>query len=263
MKPVSGPVYDYDLGDFLLLEPDEVAAAILPAVKAQQERSGQVSGWNVLNDARIAHGEAVAQVVAEGWQWLLSEGFVAPSAKSHGDWYVLTRRGRTIDLKTHVADARAFGLLRTAKLDPHLQRAVLPTFRRGQYDLGVVAAMREVEDRVRHASRVAGKSGVDLMRAAFGTGGPLDDPTLAGGERKARADLFAGAFGVHRNPSGHQAVDYSDPQEAAEAVLLANNLLRHLARAEHATRRPGRLRRGDLDLPNHTHMRWIRHALVA
>lgn len=239
---MSGPVYGYDVADFLLLEPDEVAAAILPAVKAQQERAGQVSGWNVLNDARNAYGDGVAQVVAEGWQWLLSEGFVAPSAKSHGDWYMLTRRGLTIDLRTHVADARALGLLRTAKLDPDLQKAVMPSFRRGQYDLGVLAAMREVEDRVRHASRITGKSGVDLMRAAFGTSGPLDDTTLPSGERKARADLFAGAFGVHRNPSGHQVVDYTDPQEAAEAVLLANNLLRHLARAVQSTRKPGRPR---------------------
>lgn len=199
-------------------------------------------GWNVINDARNAHGDTVAQVVAEGWQWLLSEGFVARSAQSTGDWYKLTRRGRSVDLDTHVADARALGLLRTARLDADLQRAVVPSFRRGQYDLGVLAAMREVEDRVRHASRITGKSGVDLMRAAFGTGGPLEDATLPAGERKARADLFAGAFGVHRNPSGHQAVDYTDPQEAAEAVLFANNLLRHLKRAEAATRGPGRPR---------------------
>jgi hypothetical protein len=70
----------------------------------------------------------------------------------------------------------------------------------------------------------------------------LADPGLVPGERAARMELFAGAIGVHRNPSGHGLVDYTDPQEAAEVVLIANNLLRHLARAVRATRGRGRPR---------------------
>jgi uncharacterized protein (TIGR02391 family) len=236
---MSGP-YGYTREAFLALEPDEVAAAIFPDIRKQVESSsyGKISDWNLLNQARTQLGNEEAAVVAEGWQWLLNQGFVAPSAQQNG-WFELTRRGRTVDLQTHIADARALGLLGAAQLDPDLQRVTVPAFRRGQYDLAVLAAMREVEERVRHTSKVKGKTGVDLMRAAFGTGGRLEDKNLDGGERKARADLFVGAFGVHRNPSGHQAVDY-EPQEAAEAVLLANNLLRHLARAERATRSRGR-----------------------
>lgn len=235
-------VFGYELDEFLELEPDQIAAAIYPDVNRQWESAGQISDWNVLNDARQAHGNDVAGRVAEGWQWLLSEGFVAPHPVHMGR-YAFTRRGLQVDLATHVADARALGLLRAAGLDPDLARQVIPAFRRGQYDLAVVAAMREVEDRVRfNAPAVGGLIGVDLMKQAFKTSGPLADPGLPPGERAGRMDLFAGAIGVHRNPPAHGLVDYSDPQEAAEVVLLANNLLRHLTRAVQATRRPGRPR---------------------
>jgi uncharacterized protein (TIGR02391 family) len=235
-------VHGYDLAEFLELEPDQIAAAIYPEVKGQWDRVGQISEWNMLNDARQAHGGEVAARVSEGWQWLVNEGFVAPHHEYMGQ-FALTRRGLQVDLATHVADARALGLLRAANLDAALSTQVTPAFRRGQYDLAVFAAMREVEDRVRfEAPALATLVGVDLMKNAFRQGGPLADPGLAPGERTARMELFAGAFGIHRNPAGHGLVDYTDPQEAAEVVLLANNLLRQVARAAQATRRPGRPR---------------------
>ena len=42
--------------------------------------------------------------------------------------------------------------------------------------------------------------------------------------------LFAGAFGAVRNPLGHDHVEWSDPAEAAEMVLLADSLIRQLDR---------------------------------
>jgi uncharacterized protein (TIGR02391 family) len=235
---VGVTVYGYSREDLLDLEPDEIAAAILPGI-----RSGRspFSLWNILNEARQQHDEDVATRVSEGLSWLLTEGYLARSPTNDG-WYVLTRRGAAADLATHVADARALGLLKAARLDPELAAQVLPTFRRGQYDQAVFAAFRLVEDRVRHHSQVRGEVGVRLMRQSFGAGRPLADPGLDAGEVSARADLFAGAMGVHRNATGHQIVDYGDPQEAAEAVLLANNLLRHLERAVLATRGRGRPR---------------------
>lgn len=234
--------FGYELVDFLALEPDEVAAAIFATVKQQWDAIGQISGWNLLNDARASVGNQAAGLVAEGWQWLMNEGFVAPHAQHMGS-FSLTRRGQTVDLATHVADARALGVLRAAALDPDLARQALPAFRRGQYDLAVFVAMREVEDRVRFsAPTLVALVGADLMKQAFRTGGPLCDAALVAGERNARMELFAGAMGVHRNPTGHGFVDYTDPQEAAEAIIVANNLLRHLRRAVAATRARGRPR---------------------
>lgn len=45
-------------------------------------------------------------------------------------------------------------------------------------------------------------------------------------------EMFAGAIGLFKNPPSHRRVDYSDPTEAAEVVLLADLLLRILNRLD-------------------------------
>jgi hypothetical protein len=40
--------------------------------------------------------------------------------------------------------------------------------------------------------------------------------------------LFAGAYAVLRNPSGHREVEFDDITEASEAVMTASLLLRML-----------------------------------
>jgi len=74
--------------------------------------------------------------------------------------------------------------------------------------------------------------GVKLMRKCFGEGGPLADPQLDPGERTGTMELFAGAVGTFKNPPSHRQVDYADPTEASEVVLLADLLMRLLDRAE-------------------------------
>jgi hypothetical protein len=54
------------------------------------------------------------------------------------------------------------------------------------------------------------------------------DKALDAGEQKAIMFLFAGAIGAFKNPSSHRQVDFGDPTVAAEAVLLADLLLRML-----------------------------------
>lgn len=67
------------------------------------------------------------------------------------------------------------------------------------------------------------------MKQAFSKdNGPLRDPDLVAGEREARMALFWGAIGVFKNPTSHRPVNYDDPTVAAEAVLLADLLLRLL-----------------------------------
>ena len=45
-------------------------------------------------------------------------------------------------------------------------------------------------------------------------------------------ELFTGGFGAVRNPLGHRNVEWDDPTEAAEMVLLADLLMRQLDRVE-------------------------------
>lgn len=63
-------------------------------------------------------------------------------------------------------------------------------------------------------------------------GGPLCDQDVEGGEQVATMNLFAGALGLFKNPVSHRPVDFDDPTEAAEIVLLADLLLRLLDRVQ-------------------------------
>lgn len=68
---------------------------------------------------------------------------------------------------------------------------------------------------------------------AFGEdSGALADTEADGGEQVATMNLFAGAIGAFKNPASHRTVDYADPTEAAEVVLLADLLMRLLDRVE-------------------------------
>jgi uncharacterized protein (TIGR02391 family) len=113
-----------------------------------------------------------------------------------------------------------------------IESQVRPQFLIGQYELGVFAAMRAVEVRVRELSGLGPEViGVDLMNKAFGPTGPLTDPDAVKGEQEGTRALFAGAYAVMRNPAGHREVDYDDVTEAAEAVQSASLLMRILDRA--------------------------------
>jgi uncharacterized protein (TIGR02391 family) len=107
-----------------------------------------------------------------------------------------------------------------------------------KYELGVFAAMRAVEIRVRTLGGFGEDDyGVDLMNHAFGPGGSLRDAGASKGEQDGMRALFAGAYAVLRNPGGHREVDYDDPGEAAEAVHTASLLMRILDRVEAAQQR--------------------------
>jgi uncharacterized protein (TIGR02391 family) len=105
-------------------------------------------------------------------------------------------------------------------------------FLQGDYEEAVFASFRAVEERVREQAKMtASDLGVKLMRQAFRSdGGPLADRAAKAGEQEAVRSLFAGAIGTIKNPSSHRTVNYDDPSLAAEAVLLADLLLRLLDR---------------------------------
>jgi len=68
------------------------------------------------------------------------------------------------------------------------------------------------------------------MRKVFGNGGSLEDTELDPGERVGVMELFAGAIGTFKNPPSQRQVDYANPTEASEVVLLADLLMRLLDR---------------------------------
>ena len=104
-----------------------------------------------------------------------------------------------------------------------------PLFLRGDYDVAVFQAFKLVEVRVRALGRYTDKDyGPVLMHRAFAANkGPLADRTQLEAEQEATAALFAGAIGLFKNPGSHRTVAW-EPDAAAEAIYLANTLLRIL-----------------------------------
>jgi uncharacterized protein (TIGR02391 family) len=110
-------------------------------------------------------------------------------------------------------------------LHPRLQ-GVRSQFLLGEFELAAFAAMREVEIRVRELANADDSLvGVKLMQRSFREGGPLADSSLDPGEQVGNMSLFAGAVAVFKNPPSHRQIDYEDPTEASEVVLLADLLL--------------------------------------
>ena len=167
----------------------------------------------------------------EAWDWLHTAGLVGHNRlKSDAHWICVTRLGyevaRTADLQRMRAAARL-----SLELHPNLEAKVRPQFLMGEFELAAFAALRGVEVRVRELGSFSDSDiGVDLMRKAFGDGGPLSDMSLDKGERRSRMDLFAGAIGTLKNPSSHREVAYDNPTEASEVIMLADLLMRILDR---------------------------------
>jgi uncharacterized protein (TIGR02391 family) len=167
--------------------------------------------------------------IAEAWGWLVAQGLLVPSAESGVEgWYQLSRRALAFENPTdfaRFADARA---LSKEALHSRIADSVWLAFMRGEFDVAVFQAMKAVEVSVREASEFPDTLlGTDLMRKAFHPeSGPLTDQSAAAGEREACPALFAGAIGMYKNPQSHRDVNLDNPAEAAEIIMMANNLLR-------------------------------------
>lgn len=193
------------------------------------------NGWNqrnwMLGAGSQASGARKTELInrlAEAWAWLNARAFVSwrPDQDTADSRRVTDEGNRALELglaRLHAAQRLEVDLL------PQLAKA-RRQFLQGDYEEAVFASFRAVEEQVREqAEMAAGDLGVKLMRLAFRSdGGPLADPAAEAGEQEAISSLFAGAIGTFKNPSSHRTVNYDDPALAAEAVLLADLLLRIL-----------------------------------
>ena len=194
-------------------------------------------GWNEHNylNEHIQNGHFTGpalDAIAEALSWARAHGLIARSAtQSSADAIFVTRLGHQA-IRAGLSRVRAEARL-SAGLHPVIERRARPQFLLGELEQAVFVAMKVVEIRVRSLAGLPDSDlGVDLMNHAFGPSGPLTDPAALRGEQEGTRALFAGAYAVLRNPSGHRDVDFSDPSEAAESVATASLLMRVLDRIE-------------------------------
>jgi uncharacterized protein (TIGR02391 family) len=216
--------------ELLSLPIDQIAMLALQHIDSTPEWSGR--NFIVLSTHQGLSKEA-QKCWAEALNWLISKNLVGqPSAESKGEpgTIFVTRLGKAA-LETGLASIKASERL-GVDLHPRLER-VRSQFLLGEYELGAFAAMREVEIRVRELTgSPASLVGVKLMRESFREGGKLSNPDLDPGERVGLMELFAGAIGTFKNPPSHRQVDYANPTEASEVIMLADLLMRLLDRSQ-------------------------------
>ena len=227
--------------DLLALEPEELGGVLLELIPGvlQNEIFGvgdlAEPPFRLPVDGYPSHLQRpVYLAIAEAVGWLLSQGLILRDPFQSASWYRLSRRAGKIKTRADVEAFRKGRILPVELLPPILAEKVWSLFLRGDHDVAVFQAFKEVA--VRKAANAKGAGfpddlvGVKLMRDAFHPDrGPLRDADLVAAERQAEVELFAGAIGHAKNPPGHRDVDLP-PQEAARLIVFAAHLLDITAR---------------------------------
>lgn len=217
------------------MEPEELAPIVLKHLSESGQQKLNMHNFSIGTDPNFVkwagddnrRRQEILQRLIVAWRWLERELFIAPQP-GNVDWAFITPRGIAV-LESQDFETYEKGyLLPSEGLDPILVRKVKQSFIRGDYDMAVFQAFKEVEVRVRKKAGLNNKDfGVSLMRKAFGSpSGHLVDKEADSGEQNARMELFTGALGTFKNPSSHRDIEFSDPKEAADIIHLANQLLR-------------------------------------
>jgi Protein of unknown function (Hypoth_ymh) len=173
----------------------------------------------------------IALALAEAVWWLVTQGLLVIEPGQPAIWHRLTRRATNIRTRAEVEAFRKGRILPDDLLPAIFAQKVVPLFRRGDYDVAVFQAYKEIEVSVRNAANTKGAGypdsdvGIVLMRNAFHPqNGPLTAMSAVVAEREALMHLFAGSIGHAKNPTSHRHVVIS-AAEAARLIIFASHLL--------------------------------------
>ena len=235
-REIMSSIYELmpDYESLLDLEPEELAGVILEYLNSipnpLELTRYHFGSPETVEEYPSEHQESIRQALIEGWVWLENEGLIALSrAGSHdGGRIFITKQGRKLKKSTDLEVYRKANLLPKKLLHPIISQKVYHLFLRGDYDIAVFQAFKEVEVAVRNAGSYTAedRGSYQFMRKAFHPeNGNLKDANQTADEKQATSDLFAGAMGLYRNPHAHQNISVT-AEEAVEIIIFASHLLR-------------------------------------
>lgn len=201
------------------------------------QHGGEISRHNFFNGLRRnvayqdGHLDRVEMKLAEGWEWLSSNGLLIQIPTQPAGWFRRTDKARGIVAIGQIEAYRHAGLLHADRLQPAIRARAYPRFLRGDYDGSIHEAFIELEERIRSAGGYPSSDfGSRLVKKAFDPArGKFVDLALPLKEQEAMRDLFVAAFSFYRNPRGHRRV-LDSAIEASEIVGFASHLMRILER---------------------------------
>ena len=141
-------------------------------------------------------------------------------------FFCLTRKGANLKDAGAIEAYQYGNVLPVGLLHPRIAEKVRPLFMRGDYDVAVFQAFKDVEIAVRKAAGLSDSHiGKKLMQAAFQPEtGPLTLIAADKGEQVGMMELFSGAIGYCKNPASHRSPGF-DYIEAAQLIVFASYLL--------------------------------------
>ena len=224
--------YVPDADTLLALPPEDLGMILLPLVQAERTRNVTKSHFTtpIANANSPGYPDnkrgAVFYAIEEAWQWLLNEGPLMVAPDQPNGYFCLTRKGANLKGAADIEAYRLGNLLPVGLLHPRIAEKVRPMFLRGDYDVAVFQAFKDVEIAVRKAAGLTDSNiGRKLMHTAFRPeDGALQIGEADAGEQVGLMELFSGAIGYCKNPASHRAPGYNHV-EAAQLIAFASFLL--------------------------------------
>lgn len=208
-----------------------VAAASADRLRRMAHRDG------IFNELTAAIGyqcdfrqrEAIEKSILRAWKVLEDTDLIEEPDSTNGKngHRVISEKGKAALKAADLSAAKIRGQFKREHF-PFLPDASWNALRAGDYDTAVFEAFKAVEAAVRKkASLSSSDFSAALMDKAFDPAtGPLASTTAAPSRRKARRDLFKGAFGELRNPKAHGDPTITEPLLAVQEMMTASLLLR-------------------------------------
>lgn len=165
--------------DLLSLGAEELGGVLLEVARGMQSEMFSIGGLHTQLFPSTPGGyqdifrRPVRIAIAEAVSWLFSQGLVISDPDQNPSYLRLTRRAQNLRTRADVEAFRNGHILPVELLPLNLAEKVWPLFLRGDHDVAVFQAFKEVEVAVRKASNAKGAGypddlvGVTLMRKAF------------------------------------------------------------------------------------------------